>query len=236
MEHLLGTEYRLYNRQKPGFEVYERAPGADEAVGVRRRRVRSVSCTIRSHVNALSIASSAPSVLASTFLVSSLRRTRMSSSSASMSVEDREIIDDPADADFNESSEPLSFLAWKAMGKGIAASGCADRMVEAMADMKGSSRSCLSCATRALSRAACRLCRGAQNTSAKPTRFGVLTTMIPLNRRSDCERRLVANDRRSSACTNCQLGSQMIGAENTHIVHTTLDTREVPPGRPDDLA
>lgn len=68
-----------------------------------------MSCTTRSHTNALSIVSNAPSILTSTFRVSSRRRIRVSSSSFSMSVEEREIIDDPADDDLNEPSEPLSF-------------------------------------------------------------------------------------------------------------------------------
>ncbi len=233
VEHLLGTAYRLYNQ---GLKVYERAPAETGEVGVRRRRLRSVSCTIRSHVNALSIESNAPSVLASTFLVSNRRRTRVSSSSASMSVEDSDTMDDPVDDDFSESSEPLSVRAWEAIGKGIAASGCAERMVEAMADMKGSSGSSLSCATRALSSAACRLWRNPQKTNDKSRRLGPLTTMMRLNRRSVCERRLVANDRRSSACINHQLRSDMVNAENTYVVHTALDTREVSSGRSDYLA
>lgn len=53
------------------------------------------------------------------------------------------------------------------MGNGTAPSGCAERMVDAMADMKGSLGSSESCATRALSRAAWRLWRKYQKTNGE---------------------------------------------------------------------
>ena len=115
-----------------------------------------MSCTIRSQVMALSISSNAPSMRASTLRVRKRRRTRVSSSSDdSMSVEESEITDELADVELSEYSESLPLRVWLS-GKGTAASCDAERTVDAISDMNGSSRWSSSCAMRALSSAAFR--------------------------------------------------------------------------------
>ena len=139
------------------WNTYNAESAGDVDACTSLRSVRSASCTMRSHVMALSTSSNAPSVRASTRRVSRRRIVRTSSSSVcSMSVSASETMDDPAEMEgegeqSSELSESLPDRA-RVMGKGTGSeSWKAEGMGDVRADMKGSSSWSCDCASCELS-------------------------------------------------------------------------------------